>query len=113
MASVLGKLSKIISTTLDMVVFNRFQDAVIASLNPLLNNPMLGGHLVQGISLDNRKDNFVNTGLDSAYQGWFVTRVYNARGFTNCWESSTVNNSPEKFLILNSLDKMVIDIWIF
>lgn len=111
--AVLGKLSKIISNVLDMVTFNRFQDSVISVLNPLLTNPTLGGHLVKAVNLDNTKDNFVNTGLGANYQGWFVTRIYNARGFTDVFESSTVNNSPDKYIILNCFDKVSIDLWVF
>lgn len=113
MNSSLGKLQKIVAKTFDLNVFNRFQDSLIEVLSPLLTNPILAGNLVSGVSLDNQKENYVNHGLGQPYQGYFIVRKYNCKGYVDVFESDVVNNSPEKYVILNCLDRMTVALWVF
>lgn len=108
--AVYGKLKRIQSTNPEL---NRIQDATIAAVNPVLACPIVNGNLVTGVNLDRTKDNVINTGLARNFIGWFTTRRSNAVGFVDIFESSTTNNSPDKFLILNCLSDITVDIWIF
>ncbi len=110
MAGTLGKLSKIHT---DNDEFNRFQDQNIAVLAPILSNPLLSGNLVKGIQLTNKQDNTISHGLGRNYISYIQCAIYNSVGFSDIWVSNTANNSPEKFIILNCMDTMTIDIYFF
>lgn len=110
MAGSLGKLQKIHTSNDE---FNRFQDQLIAALAPLLSNPRNSGNLVKGIVLTNKKDNFINHGLGREYIGYEITRRYDTKGYIDIFESSTVNNSKDKFVIINCLDTMTCDLYVF
>lgn len=105
-----SKLKKILSG--DRII-DQIQDSLIGSINPVLNCPLIDGNLVKGVSLDNAKDNIINHGLGRKFIGYQRTRIQSAKGFTNYWESATVNNSPDKYIILNCMDSMICDFWIF
>jgi hypothetical protein len=106
----LPKLKKIQSSSDEL---NRIQDSLIAGMNPVLNSVIVNGNLVKSVNLDRSKDNIVNHGLGRNYIGWIITRRYNSVGFTDVFESATQNNSPDKFLLLNTLSDLTCDLWIF
>jgi hypothetical protein len=113
MSGSLQKFQKIVAQTLNIGVFNRFQDMLVAVLAPILSNPILAGTLVTNVKLDNQKENYVNHGLGHAYQGYFIVRRFNSKGYTDIFESDVENKNPDKYVILNCLDKMTVSLWIF
>lgn len=115
---ILNKLRKIIlnpsSTISDIVqAVNQIQDTWLATLNVLLAVPFLGGNAIKGVSLDRSKDNSINTGLGYKYSGWFITRTSGATSLIGVYESPTINNSPDRILILNCSDNITVDLWVF
>jgi hypothetical protein len=106
----IGKLQKIHT---DNDEFNRFQDQNIAALAPVLSNPLMSGNFVKGVQLNNAKDNIISHGLGRKYISYVKCAIYNSIGFSDIWISPTVNKSPEKFIIINCMDTMTIDLYFF
>ncbi len=113
---IFNKLKKIIFQAETDVVksFNLFQDGLVELVNKISSIPYLGGNIIKGIDIKgNGQDNFINTGLGYKYSGYWVHKIYDSKGFTDIFESDTVNNNPDKVLILKSLGTMKIDLIVY
>lgn len=109
----LVKIRKVKSGANIEQTLNQIQDSIIASVNPVLNCPIVDSNLVQNISLDSTKDNQIAHGLDRKFIGYIATRIRNTSGSPTIFESSIANNSPEKFVILKCNVNLTADILFF
>ncbi len=80
-----------------------------ATLNPLLANPLMGGTLLQGVSLVTGA-NTINHGLGEKLQGYVV--VLNSAAAT-FYDSQRTNQRPDLTLILNASAPTIISLYVF
>jgi len=102
-------LPKIQLVQSDDRVLNLFQDRVLKSVNPVLNNPLLDGILLQSVALING-DTVVNHLLGRPLVGWFVTR---RRAAATIYDKQDTNGTPNLTLVLNSSAAVTVDICVF
>ena len=88
----------------------RLQDNVELSLNQIIGNRILDGIILENITISTGVDNKVNHKLSRKFIGWIIVRN-NAESVV--YESTTVNNIPEKQIILNASADAIISIYIF
>jgi len=91
-------------------VLNLFQDRVLKSVNPLLNNPLLDGVLLEEVVLLTG-DNVVNHTLGRPLIGWIVTR---RRASATIYDNQDANTgTPNLTLVLNSSANVTVDLYVF
>jgi hypothetical protein len=103
----LGSFKKIQS---DDDVQNRFQDNVANALDPIVQQEILGGNLLRGISILTGVDNNVPHKLGRKLLGWMLVRN---RANSVVWDSQDFNLSQNSTLILNCSANTTIDLWVF
>lgn len=103
----LGALRKIQS---DDDVLNRFQDNVASAISPIIQQPILGGNLLSGISLLTGVDNNVPHKLGRKLIGYMVVRK---NSNSTVWDSQGFNLSQNSTLILNCSANTTVDLWVF
>jgi len=92
-------------------VVNLVQDRLIKSLNPVLNNPILDGVLLESVSLVTGSDNVVNHTLGRPLVGWFVTRL---RASATIYDKQDANTgTPNLTLVLVSSANVTVDLYVF
>lgn len=80
-----------------------------ASINPVLANPVVGGNLLQGVTLKTGA-NTVNHGLGVKLQGYII--VLNSANVT-FYDSQATNQRPDLTLILNASGATTVSIYVF
>lgn len=90
-------------------LINRLQDSIELALNPLLQNVLAVGNLVQGVSLA-IGSNTINHGLGQALTGWMITRL---NGGASIYDTQSTNPQPAQTLILVSDAAVVVDVYCF
>lgn len=78
-------------------------------MEPLLNNPLSSGILLQNVLL-NAGDNAVNHQLGRRLAGWFITRKRNAAVIL---DKQDANSFPALTLTLNSDIGAMVDLYVF
>ncbi len=89
--------------------FIQMQNQWSTQLNPLLNNPLMNGVLVQNVSLINGVT-AVNHTLNRPLIGWFITRK---RSSANIYDTQSANPLPQLTLNLVSDMPALVDIYVF
>lgn len=87
----------------------QIQDNLDLSISEIQNSDFQTGVFVVA-SLISGQDNIINHGLDRKVQGWTVVGK-NAQ--SDIWESSTVNNFPDKMLVLRASVNVTIKLYLF
>jgi hypothetical protein len=90
--------------------FNQFQQALGASLMPILSNPIAACIILQNVILTTGSVNQVPIMIGRTLQGWFIVRQ-NAQA--NIWDSQATETSPTEFLALNTTANVTVNIAIF
>lgn len=80
-----------------------------ATLNPVLANPLLGGHLIQKQTLVSG-DNAIIHGLGEKLQGYIV--ILNSAAVT-FYDKQLINQRPDITLILNASGPTTISLYVF
>jgi hypothetical protein len=100
-------ISKMKTVQLGDSAISRFQDNAAASANQYANCPLLGGTLLEGISLTSGQDNQVSHTLGKAYRLWFpVKQDTNA----TVWEQASADNT--KFINLHCSASCTVSLWV-
>lgn len=89
--------------------FVQMQNQWSAQLQPILNNALSSGLLLQNVLLT-PGDNAVNHKLDRRLVGWFITRKRNAAVIFDKQDS---NSFPSLTLVLNSDIDTMVDLYVF
>ncbi len=87
-----------------------FQSNVLEAINPLTQNPLAQGYLLQNVALTTGITNVLPTRLNRPLTGWFVTRL-NANSII--WDSQALNKTPAQNLQLLCSADCLIDIYVF
>lgn len=95
--------------TTDRLVL-QMQTNLIEVLDPLVNNPLSKGHLINNISLISGITNVVPTGLNRNLVGWFLTRL---NGNSVIWDSQLENKTPSQNLQLLCSADCIVSIFVF
>lgn len=90
--------------TLDMM-----QTRWASELNPVLNNPLIDGLLIEGISLSNGTT-VVNHLLGRKLQGWFIVGINAA---ATVFDNQATNQMPQLTLSLTSNAACTVNLWVF
>lgn len=90
-------------------VFQLMQTSWAAALNPMLKNPLANGLILDQVSLI-VGDNVINHLLGRPLQGWIVIGQNDLAEFYDLQEQ---NSMPEKTLILNSSDQVMVNLYVF
>lgn len=90
-------------------VVDQMQSNIGSTLDGLTANPFVDGNSISA-ALKAGQDNFVNHGLGTSYQGWWIT---DKDGMGEVWRSATTNKSPEKYLVLCTSVDVSVNLWIF
>lgn len=88
----------------------RLQTRWKASLDPLVDLPLLQGVLLKNVSLQSGA-NVVDHRLGRAPQGYLVTRVQGAA--TSLYDTQAANPRPQLTLNLVSSAAATVDLWVF
>ena len=88
---------------------DQLQSNIISKLNPLLTEPLLGGHVIQNQALK-AGANSLPHGLDYELQGWLLTRV---QGPATIYDTQASNPTPTKTLNLVSSADVLVNIYVF
>lgn len=83
----------------DDLLQQRLQDSVAASFQYFEKLPQLDSVIVQDVILSSGIDNAVEHKLNRKLTGWQIIRK---DANADVWESSTVNSTPSKTIILRS-----------
>ena len=75
---------------------DQLQSNILSKLNPLLAEPLLGGHVIQTVALKTGANSLAH-GLDYELQGWLLTRV---EGPATIYDTQASNPTPTKTLNL-------------
>lgn len=85
------------------------QTAWARLIEPLLNNPLNKGSLLQDVQLSTGNNN-VNHLLGRKLQGWCIVRQ---RGPGLIYDLQDTNSMPQLTLILNSTTSVSVDLYVF
>lgn len=88
---------------------NQLQQNILASVNPIIANPLSSGILLQKIELKTGL-NTVNHKLDRPLTGWMITRQ---RGPAAIYDKQDTNNTPAVTLLLVSDANVSVDLYVF
>ena len=88
---------------------NQLQSNIAQALNPLLNNALLQGSIIKGVSLS-VGSNSVNHGLNRKLQGWIIIRK---RASSDIYDTQDSNSSPDKTLQLTASVAVTVDLYCF
>jgi hypothetical protein len=88
---------------------NLLQTKWKAEIDPVLAQPLLGGNVLQAISLT-AGANVINHKLGRKLQGWTITRQ---RADANIYDTQDANQTPALTLQLTSNNPVVVDILVF
>lgn len=80
-----------------------------SSLNPILNNPLVSGQLLTGISLGSGTT-IVNHRLGRKLQGWITVGI---DGAAQIYDNQASNQSPQLTLSLTSDAAVIVSLWVF
>src|ERR1700722_20210822 len=80
-----------------------------SQINPILNNPLVQGQIVNGVKLINGQT-VVNHGLGRKLLGWFIVGI---DAPATVYDSQSANKHPELTLILNSNAVATANLWCF
>lgn len=94
----------------DDEVLNRVQDNVAQTFQPIIQQPILGGNILPGISLLTGVDNNVPHKLGRKLIGYMVVRK---NSNSTVWDSQGFNLSQNSTLILNCSANTTVDLWVF
>lgn len=86
---------------------NQLQINIKKVLTPLINNPLLGGNVLQSTLATG--DNKISHGLNRALQGWVIVDV---NGITDVYRNQG-NFDPTKILVLNSSAAVSVSLYVF
>lgn len=89
--------------------FQLMQNSWAAQINPLLDNPMNKGLLLNSINLVSG-DNTINHKLSRKLQGWYVVGQNASATF---FDKQSTNQMPDRTLILNSSGTVQINLVVF
>ena len=88
---------------------DQVQGYIATALQPLLQLPFASGTRVQDVEVTT-SDTFVNHGLESTPEGFIVLKSNAAQVV---YESSTENDSPDRFIILRAGGTVTVDLFFF
>ncbi len=88
---------------------NQLQQSIAQAVNPLLQNPVTQGNLINGVSLV-VGSNTINHGLNAALQGWIIVGI---NGIASVYDAQATNPSPGKTLILISSAAVTVNLYVF
>lgn len=89
---------------------DRVQRDVRDTFKPLVNNPLMGGHLLEEVRLSATGANHVGHGLGRRYSGWFLV---SPKQWVSVWESEEQNNNRERILKLEAAADCVVRIYVW
>jgi hypothetical protein len=90
-------------------VISQLQQNITASVNPILDNQLIDGVLLQGVNLSVGTTT-VNHKLSRKLVGWFLTRK---RALANVYDTQDSNSIPDRTLDLVSDAAVTVDIYCF
>ena len=104
-------MSRVNFTTLytDNAEVNRLQSHIKTTLNPLLQLPISDGVMLTDQDIGTT-DTEINHGLGREYEGFIITRL-NANSVI--YESATVNNDKNLYILLKGSATATADIYVF
>lgn len=88
---------------------NQLQTNILSVLNPVLQNPLLNGALLESVSLGTGT-NTVSHGLGRPLRGWIITRRSTA---ATTYDTQATNPTPELTLTLTSSGANVVSLYVF
>lgn len=90
-------------------IVNQLQQNILQALRPILQNPLVGGRLMEGVALATG-DNVLNHGLDRKLQGWIPVLI--SAGVT-LYDKQASNQNPELTLVINSSGTATVTLYVF
>lgn len=91
-------------------VVNKLQDALKLTVNPLLLNPLLNGHLLEDVELSGNVQNIIQHKLGRDLKGWIICRQDALAGI---YDMQSTNTTPDKTLIMVSTIATTVSLWVF
>lgn len=91
------------------VPFQLLQSAWATKLNPMLDNAVLKGLLLQDVQLVSGS-NTINHGLGRQLQGWIIVRQ---RAQASIYDTQDANTMPNLTLLLTSDNPVMVNIYVF
>jgi hypothetical protein len=88
---------------------NQLQENVIRSVEPVLDNPLVDGVLLQSIILLSG-GNTINHKLGRRLKGWIVTRI---RASATIYDTQDTNLFPDLTLKLTASANVTVDLYVF
>jgi hypothetical protein len=88
---------------------NQFQQNLKQAVDPLLQNPLLNGYIISGVTLASG-DNTISHGLNRPLQGW--VQVLLSAGVT-LYDKQAENTTPSTTLIINSSGAATLSLYVF
>jgi len=89
--------------------FVQMQNTWSSQLEPVINNPLASGILLQNVPLVSGS-NAVNHTLGRRLVGWYVTRI---RAVSDIFDTQDSNNFPALTLNLTASAPVLVDIYVF
>lgn len=90
--------------------FNQYQSNVSSAMNPILNNPLSYGSILQDLTLS-VGTNVVNHKLGRSLQGWFPVRYQGS--WAQIYDEQNTNATPQTTLILVSSAEVTVNLYVF
>jgi len=88
---------------------NQVQQNLVRTLNPIYNTQILGGNLLQNVTLK-MGTNSINHKLGRTLVGWQLTRI---RALSTIYDTQDSNKSPTLTLDLTSSADVIVDLYVF
>jgi hypothetical protein len=86
---------------------NQLQINVKRTFTPLINNPLLGGNILQATLVVG--DNQISHGLNRTLQGWIIV---DRNGASSIYRNQGTQN-PSQILVLNSSAAVTVSLYVF
>jgi len=88
---------------------NQFQQQVISAVDPVLENPIVNGRLIESITITSGI-NRIDHGLGRTLVGWIVVR--NGASVT-FYDNQSTNSTPDRTLVLTASGAATISLYVF
>lgn len=90
--------------------FVQMQSVWASAIDPVLNQPLNSGILLENVNLVSG-DNNINHKLGRKLIGWIVVRMQGV--FVQLYDKQNTNQMPDKILVLNSSGTGVVNLLVF
>jgi len=93
----------------------RVQDNAAVCFDNIIDHPFINGAVLTNVALVANKyggayDNPIAHGLGKALSGWIITEINKS---ARIWQSATINQTPELYLLLNTTLDCTVNIFVF